>query len=99
MLVTHQNKLRPLTIVSPLQGELVHLDRVPDDVFSLGLLGKGAAIIPAKGELYAPITGEVTAFMDSKHAIKINGYDGEEVLIHDWSRYRQFEGKTFQFFY
>ncbi|MCM3172302.1 beta-glucoside-specific PTS transporter subunit IIABC [Paenibacillus sp. MER 99-2] len=80
--VTPHNKLRPLTIVSPLQGELVHLDRVPDDVFSLGLLGKGAAIIPAKGELYAPITGEVTAFMDSKHAIKINGYDGEEVLIH-----------------
>ncbi|WP_145047764.1 beta-glucoside-specific PTS transporter subunit IIABC [Paenibacillus xylanexedens] len=76
------NELRTHTIASPLQGELVHLDRVPDDVFSLGLLGKGTAIIPAKGELYAPITGEVTAFMDSKHAVKINGSDGEEVLIH-----------------
>lgn len=43
-----QNELRPLTIASPMQGELVHLDRVPDDVFSLGLLGKGAAIIPSK---------------------------------------------------
>ncbi|WP_340398279.1 beta-glucoside-specific PTS transporter subunit IIABC [Paenibacillus sp. FSL H8-0079] len=80
--VPSQNELRPLTIASPMQGELVHLDRVPDDVFSLGLLGKGAAIIPAKGELYAPIAGEVTAFMDSKHAVKLNGSNGEEVLIH-----------------
>ncbi|UPK41433.1 beta-glucoside-specific PTS transporter subunit IIABC [Paenibacillus pabuli] len=80
--VPSQNELRPLTITSPMQGELVHLDRVPDDVFSMGLLGKGAAIIPAKGELYAPIAGEVTAFMDSKHAVKLNGYNGEELLIH-----------------
>ncbi|WFR60907.1 beta-glucoside-specific PTS transporter subunit IIABC [Paenibacillus amylolyticus] len=80
--IPNQNELRSLTIVSPMQGELVHLDRVPDDVFSLGLLGKGVAIIPAKGELYAPISGEVTAFMDSKHAVKLNGTDGEEVLIH-----------------
>jgi len=80
--VLNQNEIRSLMIASPMQGELVHLDRVPDDVFSLGLLGKGAAIIPSKGELYAPIAGEVTAFMDSKHAVKLNGYNGEEILIH-----------------
>ncbi|KOY14550.1 beta-glucoside-specific PTS transporter subunit IIABC [Paenibacillus xylanivorans] len=72
----------PTIVYSPMEGELVELSRVPDDVFSLELLGKGMAIIPAKGELRAPITGEITAFMDSKHAVKITGQHQEEILIH-----------------
>ncbi|MFA3778689.1 beta-glucoside-specific PTS transporter subunit IIABC [Yersinia sp. 1652 StPb PI] len=69
-------------ISSPLSGKLIPLGQVNDDVFSLGLLGQGVAIIPDVGEMRAPVTGEIMTFLPSKHAVGIKSDDGAEVLIH-----------------
>lgn len=69
-------------LVSPLSGEIVQLTEVNDPVFSSGILGQGVAIRPTDGLVLAPISGVVTALLDSKHAIGIRGDDGVEVLVH-----------------
>lgn len=69
-------------ILSPLTGEAIALSEVSDPVFATGVLGEGLAIRPTNGEVRSPISGVVTALLDSKHAIGIRGDDGVEVLIH-----------------
>ncbi|GAK26623.1 beta-glucoside-specific PTS transporter subunit IIABC [Serratia liquefaciens] len=69
-------------IFSPLNGQLVALEQVNDDVFSQGLLGQGVAIRPQEGLLRAPLAGEVVTFLPSMHAVGIKGDNGVELLVH-----------------
>lgn len=69
-------------ISAPAAGEVIALSQVNDQVFSAEIMGKGAAIKPSKGELYAPADGEITVLYDSKHAYGIQTNDGAEILLH-----------------
>lgn len=82
--VTVQNQIEvgSLQVMSPIEGEVVPLSEVNDDVFSSGLLGKGVAIVPNKGEVFAPFSGEIVTLLESKHAIGLKGDNGVELLIH-----------------
>ncbi len=42
-------------------GTVLALDQVPDATFASGLLGNGAAIIPADNKVIAPFAGEVAS--------------------------------------
>lgn len=77
-----KNDVTPGTLASPMEGTLISLDQVKDEVFSTGVLGKGAAIVPAKGELYAPCDGTITMVPDTKHAIGMSAPGGAEILMH-----------------
>lgn len=68
--------------LSPVEGEIVPLAEVNDDVFSNRLVGDGLAIIPKKGVLYAPTAGKVTMIFDTKHAIGMQTEDGADLLFH-----------------
>lgn len=69
-------------VASPLQGAIVQLADVPDPVFASGAMGKGIAIEPSQGTLYAPAKGEVTLLFPTKHAIGIKTENGAEILLH-----------------
>lgn len=69
-------------LFSPVKGKLVPLSEVPDEVFSAGTLGDGAAIVPEEGSLYAPADAVVENVFDSKHAICLNCKNGADVLLH-----------------
>jgi len=84
-----------LTLVSPLAGEVIPLSSVDDAVFSGGILGEGVAIRPTDGKVLAPISGEVTALLDSKHAVGILGDNGVEILVHVGIDTVQLEGAPF----
>lgn len=71
-----------LTIVSPLDGEVVSITDVPDPIFSEKMMGDGAAVIPSDGNVYAPIDGELVTVAPTKHAFGFKGRNGEEVLVH-----------------
>lgn len=67
---------------APLEGELIPLSEVKDDVFSNKLMGEGFAIIPSKGELYAPIDGTIEMIFETKHSLAMKSEDGTEILFH-----------------
>ncbi|MDR3241444.1 MAG: glucose PTS transporter subunit IIA [Lactobacillaceae bacterium] len=69
-------------VVAPVNGELVPLSAVPDDVFSIKMMGDGVAIEPSDGQIVSPIKGIVTTTFPTKHAIGLTGENGEELLIH-----------------
>ena len=49
-------------IKAPVTGRAAELSEVADDVFAKEVLGKGAAIFPEEGRVYAPGSGEITIF-------------------------------------
>ena len=69
-------------VASPLSGEMVELSQVNDATFASGIIGKGTAIIPTKGQIIAPFDGVVDAFFDTGHAIVLKSNEGIEMLIH-----------------
>lgn len=71
-----------IVLTSPITGTIVPLEKVEDQVFSSGALGKGIAIEPTVGELYAPANGEITTLFPTGHAVGITTEDGAEVLMH-----------------
>ncbi|WP_428863720.1 glucose PTS transporter subunit IIA [Clostridium sediminicola] len=71
-----------LEIYNPIEGELISLDNVNDEVFSEKILGDGFAIIPSANKVFAPISGEVVVLFPTKHAIIIKSEIGYEIMIH-----------------
>lgn len=70
------------TLQAPLDGEIVPLSDVKDEVFASGSMGQGVAIQPSKGEVVAPADGEVILAFPTGHAVGMRTNDGAEILIH-----------------
>ena len=71
-----------MLIASPLEGKLLPLDGIEDPVFSAEVLGKGCAIEPDKGEIYAPADGVILKIAESSHAVSLRCDSGVDLLIH-----------------
>lgn len=69
-------------IGSPVMGKSIPLKEVPDPTFSEELVGKGAAVIPSEGKIYAPCDGKVTVLFETLHAVCIQTDYDAEILIH-----------------
>ena len=70
------------TLVSPLSGDVVALENVNDPVFSSGAMGKGLAVKPSEGVIYAPADADVTIAFETGHAYGLKTASGAEILIH-----------------
>lgn len=70
------------TLFSPIKGNVIRRDLIPDETFASGVLGDGVGIEPETGEVVAPFDGEISSVTDTRHAIGITGPGGMEVLIH-----------------
>lgn len=88
-------QLKSEVIISPISGEIVGLEKVSDKAFSTGSLGKGVAIQPSEGKLYAPATGIITTLFPTNHAIGITTENGAEILIHVGMDTVELEGKYY----
>lgn len=75
-------KLEKNAVYSPLNGNAIPLSEVKDETFAGEVLGKGMAVIPKEGKVYAPFDGVAETVFDTKHAIGLTSQDGIEVLIH-----------------
>ncbi|HEL1675868.1 TPA: sucrose-specific PTS transporter subunit IIBC [Streptococcus suis] len=75
-------ELNEETLVSPLSGDVVALENVNDPVFSSGAMGKGLAVKPSEGVVYAPADAEVTIAFETGHAYGLKTASGAELLIH-----------------
>ena len=69
-------------IYAPMAGQAVALKDVPDPTFSSCMLGKGIAIIPEDGKVYAPCNATVDMMFTTGHAVSLVADNGAEILIH-----------------
>jgi PTS system beta-glucosides-specific IIC component len=81
---------------SPVIGEMIPLSEVKDEVFSTKAMGDGIAVIPAKGELYAPVDGKIEMVYGRNHAIAMSTANGIEMLFHVGIDTVRLRGKYFE---
>ena len=72
----------PETIVAPMAGKAIALTDVADPVFASEAMGKGMAIEPTEGKVYAPVDGTITVLAETGHAVGLLSDDGAEILLH-----------------
>lgn len=82
-------------IGSPLNGKIVPLSQFDDPLFSTETVGKGIAIEPEVGEVYAPVDGIITTLFPTGHAIGITSENGAEILIFIGNDTVHMQGKCF----
>lgn len=79
-----------------LEGTVIALAEIKDEVFRTGVLGKGIAIEPVKGQVIAPFDGTVTNVAETRHALGLLSKDGVELLIHVGMDTVELKGKGYE---
>ena len=77
-------------------GKVIALQEVKDPAFSQETLGKGIAIYPTDGAVFAPINGVVSVCFETGHAVGITSDDGVHILIHIGLDTVELKGKYFR---
>lgn len=70
------------SFTSVVDGTVIAIEAVNDQVFSQKMMGEGFAVEPTGTIVVAPLSGTVTAVFPTKHAIGMVTEDGIEVLVH-----------------
>ena len=75
---TNSNELKAIV-----DGEVIELYNVSDEVFSKGVMGDGVAFEPTGNTIVSPVNATVSLVMsDTKHALGLTLDNGIELLIH-----------------
>jgi len=69
-------------VYAPVDGNVVKLESVDDEVFSQKMVGDGVAIIPMSSDFKAPIDGVITKIFSTNHAYSIKSSKDLEVMVH-----------------
>lgn len=82
-LVTDDSKnTSEIEIISPLDGEIIKIEDVPDVVFAEKIVGDGIAIKPSGNKIVAPIAGTIGKIFETNHAFSIESDSGIELFVH-----------------
>ncbi|MDM5339306.1 glucose-specific PTS transporter subunit IIBC [Fictibacillus enclensis] len=84
--------------VSPLEGKIMPITEVPDQVFSGKMMGDGFAVEPSDGTVVSPVNGKIINVFPTKHAIGIESDGGREILIHFGIDTVKLKGEGFELF-
>lgn len=96
---TDGNKLPPLNekdFIAPMEGKIIPITEVDDEMFSKKMLGDGFAIEPSNGTIVSPVDGKVINIFPTKHAIGVQTKQGHEILIHVGLDTVQLNGNGFE---
>jgi glucose-specific phosphotransferase system IIA component len=69
-------------VLAPLDGTVVALEDVPDEVFAQKMVGDGIAIDPSGSVAVAPVTGTLVKLFPGGHAYGITTNEGVELIVH-----------------
>ncbi len=90
-----EKKTINVEIYAPVTGELIHLEDVPDVVFSEKIVGDGIAIRPTGTTLVAPANGTINKIFETNHAFSMTTTDGIELFVHFGVDTVELKGKGF----
>ena len=68
-------------LAAPVGGETVPMKRIPDVMFSSGVIGSCIGILPENGHVLAPCDGVVQEIADTNHALTFRTEQGMEILL------------------
>jgi len=71
-----------IEVLALLDGTVVDLESVPDEVFAQKMAGDGVAIDPSGRVAVAPVTGDLVKLFPGGHAFGISTGDGVELIVH-----------------
>ena len=89
-------KRKPREIYAPIDGKVIPIEEVDDEVFAGKLAGDGVAIIPVGDTFCAPIEGVITKIFPTNHAYIIKSDKDLEVMVHIGLDSVVLEGRGFE---
>ena len=87
---------KEIVVHSPVEGEIIGLDAVPDEVFASKMMGEGVGFLNEDNKIYSPVNGAVMFVANTKHAIGLKTNNGIELLIHAGLDSVELQGEGFQ---
>ncbi|MGM7688925.1 PTS glucose transporter subunit IIA [Staphylococcus felis] len=94
----HKNMSKDVNIFSPITGQYIKIEDIPDPVFAQKMMGEGFGIQPTEGLVVSPVEGIVDNVFPTKHAIGLKTDNGLEVLVHIGIDTVQLNGEGFEMF-
>ncbi|MDP0876019.1 PTS N-acetyl glucosamine transporter subunit IIABC [Klebsiella variicola] len=86
------------SLVSPITGDVVALEQVPDEAFASKAVGDGIAVKPTSNIVVAPAAGAVVKIFNTNHAFCLETNNGAEIVVHMGIDTVALEGKGFKRF-
>ncbi|EMB2527313.1 PTS N-acetyl glucosamine transporter subunit IIABC [Klebsiella pneumoniae] len=84
------------SLVSPITGDVVALEQVPDEAFASKAVGDGIAVKPTSNIVVAPAAGTVVKIFNTNHAFCLETNNGAEIVVHMGIDTVAMEGKGFK---
>ena len=84
------------SLVSPITGDVVALEQVPDEPFASKAVGDGIAVKPTSNIVVAPAAGTVVKIFNTNHAFCLETNNGAEIVVHMGIDTVALEGKGFK---
>lgn len=84
------------SLVSPITGDVVALEQVPDEAFASKAVGDGIAVKPISNIVVAPAAGTVVKIFNTNHAFCLETNNGAEIVVHMGIDTVALEGKGFK---
>ncbi|HFD3219712.1 TPA: PTS N-acetyl glucosamine transporter subunit IIABC [Klebsiella pneumoniae] len=84
------------SLVSPITGDVVALEQVPDEAFASKAVGDGIAVKPTSNIVVAPAAGTVVKIFNTNHAFGLETNNGAEIVVHMGIDTVALEGKGFK---
>ncbi|MDX6041582.1 N-acetylglucosamine-specific PTS transporter subunit IIBC [Scandinavium lactucae] len=76
------NAVTIAALVSPVTGDVVALDQVPDEAFASKAVGDGVAVKPTEKTVVSPAAGTIVKIFNTNHAFCLETEKGAEIVVH-----------------
>lgn len=76
------NAVTIAALVSPVMGDVVAIEQVPDEAFASKAVGDGVAVKPTDKTVVSPAAGTIVKIFNTNHAFCLETEKGAEIVVH-----------------